>query len=295
MSFLDPFGLLNPRSGSGSPDSSGDRVRDWLDATSQWADPRWWLTQTAGAKTAQRSLLSLAAALAERFTGRTVEVRAGGRTFRGVLDAVRVDAGSLMALPLPGGDAPPVELRIQAHDVHVDADIVLDRVHLVAHDVTLHPGVTAKASAEPVEIEVRISEGHAIRWLRRWLPAQWGLDSLGPGRMVATRPEYELELEVEPHVHGGTVEVELRALRWRGVRVKVPHWLRLAQRHPLPPLPAGMELVDAWQADGFLSARVQLPHYEQELRLDQLRDAVARDDTTLEFDAEAAAGPPEPA
>lgn len=290
MSFLDPFGLLNPRpgggSGSGSATGSGDRLRDWVEATSHWADPRWWLTQAPGARTAQRSLLSLAAALAERFTGRTVEVRAGGRTLRGVLDAVRVDAGSLMALPLTGGDTAPVELRVQAHDVHVDDDIVLDRVHVVAGDVTLHPGVTARVSAEPIEIEVRVSEGQAVRWLRRWLPAQWGLDAMGPGRVLATRAEHELELEVEPHVHGGTVEVELRALRWRGVRVKVPNWLRLAQRHPLPALPAGMELVDAWQADGSINVRLRVPYHEQELRLDRLRDAVARDDTTLEFDAE---------
>jgi hypothetical protein len=51
----------------------------------------------------------------------------------------------------------------------------------------------------------------------------------------------------------------------------------------LPVLPAGWELLEAWHGDGVVSARVRTPHHRQELRLERLRDAVARDDPTLEL------------
>jgi hypothetical protein len=280
MSFLDPFGLLGPRSQGSTSGGSGDRVRDWLDATSQWADPRWWLTQAPGARTAQRTLLSLAAGLAERFTGRSLEIRAGDRVVRGVLDAVRVDAGSLLAGSIPGGESPPVELRVQAHDVEIE-EVVLDRVSLAAQDVNLNPGGPATVSAGPIDVEVRVSDAHAAAWLRRWVPEQWALDTPGHGRVVASRADHDLALEVEPIVRGGTVEVELRSVSWHGIRLRVPGWLRLVRRRPLPPLPAGMELGEVWQADGAINARVRIAHHVLQLRLDQLRDAVARDEPTL--------------
>jgi hypothetical protein len=278
MSLFDPFGLLSPR--SGDRDQPGtDRVRDWLDATSQWADPRWWLSQGPGARTAQRTLLSLAAGVAERFTGRQLEVRAGDRTIRGVLDAVRVDAPSMLSSALPGEGA-PVEVRVLAHDVEVDG-VALDSVVVTAHDVTLQPGVPASISAGPVDIEVCISEANLTVFLRRWVPEPWELDTPWTGRVSASRADLHLLLELEPQFRGDDVRVELRAVSWRGVRVVLPGWLRLSQRRELPPLPGGMELVEVWQGDGVVRARIRLPHHVEQLRLDRLRDAVARDEATI--------------
>ena len=295
MSFLDPFGLLGPRPSPGERAAAGDRsppgdpVRDWLDATSSWTDPRWWLAQASAGRATRRTLLALAGGLAERFTGRELEVRVGGRTIRGVLDTVRVDAGGSssaltgpLASTLPGSEVPPVDLRLQAHDVEVDG-IVIQSVSVVASDVRLTIGLPAAVEAGPIEGEVRITEAQAARWLARWVPAQWALEAAGSGRVVASRRDHPLELELEPVLRGAMVQVELRSATWRGVRVRVPPWLRLARRRPLPPLPGGLELVEAWHGDGVLNGRVRLGHHRQELRLERLREAVARDDPTLEL------------
>ena len=295
MSFLDPFGLLGPRPSpedrvvAGDPSSTDERVRDWLDATSQWADPRWWLGQASGGRTTQRTLLSLAGGLAERYTGRELEVRVGGRRIRGVLESVRVDAGA-MASVLTGPDVPPVELRLRARDVDVDG-LALQSVSVVASDVRLTVGLPAAVEAGPIEAEVRMTEGQLARWLARWVPAGWTIKARGSGRLVAARSRHPLALELEPVIHGPAVDVELRSVTWRGVRMTIPAWLRLARRRPLPALPGGWELLEAWHGDGVVSARVRTLHHRQELRLERLREAVARDDPTLELgDVDAAGG-----
>ena len=79
---------------------------------------------------------------------------------------------------------------------------------------------------------------------------------------------------VDPSLVGDGVNLEVRRVEWRNVRVPVPSWLRLSRTRPLPALPEGVELLGAWREQRMVALRFRLNRRSEAVSLDEARHAI---------------------
>jgi hypothetical protein len=277
MSF-DPFGWWT-REGREHPSSPAATALPWLDewvkATTWWVDPRNWADLAAvPGSSPDRALFDILEGIARRFTGRRVELERRGAALRFVLDSLRIErrwpAGKS---PTGPGDAKDVEASLEAHDVDW-AGWTLEKVSAVVRQLALVPGRSVRLRAGIIDVTARSTQEALVSGLGPSVAGRWSLKVAGDGLVAARRDDRPLELVVEPSLVRGDIRVELRAVAWRGLRLRVPSWLRLTRTRPVPPLPSGMELLGAWPEDGAVTLRLRVRGLTETLDLARIRDAV---------------------
>jgi hypothetical protein len=82
----------------------------------------------------------------------------------------------------------------------------------------------------------------------------------------------------------GHLRLEVVAATWKGRKIGVPAWLRLARTWPVPDLPGAGKLVEASVRGGIVTARILYDEVSRVIDLEQLRAAVQRGDTSLGVD-----------
>jgi len=268
MAF-DPFGWLG-RSGRREIWDSESWLDAWARATTWWVDPSRWTSLGGPPPSPERVLFELIEGVARRFAGRRLQITRHGHAVSLVLDGLRVERRA------------GVSVHVEAHDVEWGG-IGLDEISAVAKDVTFSPGLSAQLSATGVDVTANTSFVDLVPWLQRFVEDTWSLEAVDTGKVVARARDRPLALVVDPSLADGRIHFELREVSWRGLRVPVPGWLRLTRSRPVPELPGGIELVDAWRRQDVVTLRLRLPAFSQTLDLGQLRRAVVGGDPALAF------------
>ena len=93
------------------------------------------------------------------------------------------------------------------------------------------------------------------------------------GRAPAVhRGDRPYRLTGEATVRDGRLQVEVVAIGYGDVGVRLPRWVRLVRHLDLPPLPKGTTLVDAHRIGDEVSFRVRLDEVRYDLDLARVRD-----------------------
>jgi hypothetical protein len=77
------------------------------------------------------------------------------------------------------------------------------------------------------------------------------------------------------------IRLEVAAVFWKGAKVTLPGWLRLARSWRVPELPGGGRVREASLAGGLFTARVRYEALSQSINLEELRRTVQHGETTL--------------
>ncbi len=254
-SIFDPF---DPIGSMGRLWTRGQRdaqswFDQWIDMTSSW---------TSVVPTPERLLGELIDGVLARFGGRRIALTLHGHAVSGVLDALRVSGA-------------PGEHR--AHAVLTDVDWEarrLEEVVVRARQVRLAPGLTSTLTAEPVEIEGRARLDEVLRWSVD-VDLDWKVELDAAGELRARHRDRPYRVTGDASVSDGRVQVEVVALGYGDVGVRLPRWLRFVHHIDLQ-LPPGTMLVDAHRVGDEVSFRVRLDEVRYDLDLDRVRDAIMR-------------------
>ncbi len=202
--------------------------------------------------------------LLARFGGRRMTMTLHGHEVSGVLDGLRVSG--------PAGDH-------RAHAVLTDVDWEgrhLEEVVVRARQVRLGPGLTSTLTAEPVEIECRARLDEVLTWAAT-AELEWTVDLDAAGELRAVRRgDRPYRLTGEASVRDDRLQVEVVAVGYGDVGVRLPRWVRFVRHLDLPPLPPGTTLVDAHRIGDDVSFRVRLDEVRYDLDLARVRDAIVR-------------------
>lgn len=231
----------------------------WLTATNWWTGA----LRDGQADSSERLLAEIVEGLSHRFRGRRFAFDLGGRRLRGMLSWVRLDRGD--------GD---YAVHLELTDVEWDG-VEFEHLAVSIGSVTLTapPDVTLTASA--IEIDGRAPVAPLVAWLDGRVP-NWRLSVVEDSLVEAARPTGRWRFVVEPAVVEGQGVGELRAVRWRSAHLRIPTWLRLTRRLTLPPLPAGVVIVDATRHGSLIDSRMHAAVLRRKLELGDIRDAIAK-------------------
>jgi hypothetical protein len=257
----DPWNLSPPT--GGLPRSASSASDTWLDATKWWTDPLPEASQESWGEMHGRLLAELVAGVAKGFKDRVLELDIDDQRLRAVLQSVRLERRS-------GGYEARLELR------HIGwADRAIESLSIVAGSVSLTAPPGARITASQIEINARATLGNVVGWLDTRV-ADWTL-APGDGNTVAVhRPGDTRTFFIDGVVHDDELQCELRAIRWRRMRVAVPRWLRLSRAMRLPAFPGGASLIEASRRGDVVRFQATVPSLSRRVDLGQLRDAISR-------------------
>jgi hypothetical protein len=206
----------------------------WTDAAKLAADA---MVETAEAigENNERLLWESAEAVARGFRGREIEVDLGGSPLRGEVSSIELRPGSEHAA------------RIELVAVRFEG-MSIPTVEVVAEEVEVTPPPDLGLSLSNVEMRGSVPLRELVAWVDRTTP-RWALGVTDQNLLRAVSADGVTRLVLEPSLAGDHLELEVREVSWRGVGLKVPRWLRLTRRPPLPPLPGGMSLIQAHRRD----------------------------------------------
>jgi hypothetical protein len=260
---LDPLNAFS-KLFTTAPTTPAEFVDRWVDATTWWVEP---MTRTGAAMrdrmAPERLLAELVDGVLGRFGGQRLELDLRGHPVRGLLESLRVVSRDRT-------------LAVIADLVDVDwAGPPLSHLQARARGVRVTPGVPGSVHAAGIDVQGRCDLRDVVAWGEGRTGA-WKLEVDPAGHLQAEHAERGVQLTAEPTYVGGRLELELRAARWRGLQVRVPRWLRLTRSQDLPPLPEGMEVVDAHRTGFDVWFRLGLPEVSSSLDLNRLREAIVR-------------------
>jgi hypothetical protein len=232
----------------------------WLDATKWWAGA---LADGARAwpEANGRLLAELAEGVARRFRGRRIDIEVGGRQVRAILDSIRVERRD-----------DRYGARVQLSDVDWDG-LLFEQLSIVATAVALTPPPSVAVMASGLELEGRSSLAPLVAWLDRGLP-QWDLAVAENGLIEADRPRGARRYLLEQVVVDGELDVELRGVRWGSVPLRLPAWLRVTRKVPLPALPEGVSISEARRHGADIDLRVSVSAISRRLEPGFLREVL---------------------
>jgi hypothetical protein len=245
------------RPGEGPGDSWLDA---WRSATSWWTQP----VAPAGRALAEanlRLLGELADGLMRRFEGRRVEVLLGAARVEAVLESIRlrrVDGRYTGRLDLTD---------VLWHGLPIAT------LAAVARTVRLEPGAASMLVVEDIELVGSTPVEALLAEIEPWVDG-WSLAVGADGRIEARGRRPGLVVVVEPVVEEHELELELREVRWAGVRLRIPYWLRLVRRMPVPGLVHGATITEARRRDGMIDFRLHVPSLTERFDPARVRDAV---------------------
>jgi hypothetical protein len=234
----------------------------WLDLTTWWVEPALNIANRARRPDARALLVQIVEGLSRRFESQRFDAIVRTTPVSGVLESIRL-------LRTRG-----VEARLDLRDMRI-ADLVLERVSASVPSVVLQVAREVRLSASSPTVQLRISLTELLRWLKPRLPDEWSARLDDRGEVWAKHTSRDVEVQVEPALHGDDIELEVRAVRIRGRVVHVPRWFRPA-RTITPPLPEGVHLLGAFISGDHVDATLKLRPLDERVDLAQLREAVAR-------------------
>ena len=188
----------------------------------------------------------LAGVLARAFEGQEVTAEIGGRPARARLESARLERGILRQ----GG-------RVELRDVDWDG-WPFERLVARARSVRVSRLPPPRLIATDVEVTGCSALEPLVAWLDARVP-RWRLSVGRCDRLEARRRRgvtaYVLELTVADH----ELHLQLRALRWGRLRLRVPRALHLSRRVVLPPLSGELSVLDARRRARAVEFRLALP------------------------------------
>ena len=197
---------------------------------------RWWtkaLVDGADALIESNERLSWesAAAFAQGFRGRRIELDVGGRALTAVLSRIELR---------PGGDR---GARLRLSDLVLDG-INVQAVAVNASEVSIEPPPAVALLLSGVEVSGEVAISELVGWADRHTP-DWQLEFVDGGRIGARATSGGRRVIAVPSVVGRTLELQIRRVGWRRFGVNVPRWVTLTHRVPLPELPDGVSVLHA--------------------------------------------------
>jgi hypothetical protein len=199
----------------------------------------------------ERTSADVIAMLATRFEGRRLRLPIDGRRLEGLVHWI-------------GVQGEPHQIRMELRDVDYDG-WHLDPVAIAADEVRMRSSPAANLTAFGLRIDGRAPLQPLMARLNRQLK-DWSLAVGADGRIEARNVRCpELRLTIEPAVRDHRVDVELRGVRWRRVRLNLPTWLRLRRIVALPALPLGVVVVDARRRGDAANLRLTVPSVSKNL------------------------------
>jgi hypothetical protein len=246
-------------------DREGRGGSSWLDMWTEATD--WWVDPTvAGAKDLaaanERALAELVDGIVGRFEGQRVRFALGGRPVRAELDWIRLRR-----------IGERYEARLELTDVEADG-WSLSSLSVAAASIKIEVVPSPRLTVSGIEFAGRSSLRSFVPWLDAHVN-EWSLSLDEDGRITACRAPGRRVLVIEPVVRDGRLDAELRAARWRGMRLTLPMWLRVVRSVSLPALPHRICVLDARRQGGDVAFRATSPSLSEELELDRLRNAIA--------------------
>ncbi len=225
----------------------------------------WWIEPATALATKlphppEQMLAQLVSGLTATFRDRRVDLRVRGHEVSASLE-------SLFLAPRPGrGD-----LTAELTDVEVDA-LAVDRLSVRARSVQMLPGRQATLAAEEVEVRGTARVQALVGWLDQRV-AGWTLALDDQGRVVGRRRPGDPMLVADAQVLDGTLVLELRAVRWRTLQVRIPRWLRLERRLPVP-LGDGWTIAEATRSGDRVRFRLLREGFREPVSAARLREAM---------------------
>jgi hypothetical protein len=229
----------------------------WLDATKWWtgavADSAGAVVGGAGAWREDNEWLLREAVgrLARAFEERQIEVELGGSPVRATLESIQLYRG--------GRDGALLTFR----DVNWNG-VLIDRLKVIAEQTAISSPPTMMLTLSGVKLEGRVAFSELVAWLDRGV-ARWELRATEEGLIEAVSHNRGWRLTFEPALLGGELQVELRELRWRSVRIPGPRLFRVLRRLQLPSLPAGISVSEARRAANDVEFVLDVPPISRRL------------------------------
>lgn len=226
-----------------------------------WSSVVWPLEAWARAPDHEARLLEeLAGGLGRALRGRRVGLDLGGRRLRAVLESAWLDRRD-------GRHAG----RLQLRDVDYDG-LAIERLTVVADAVALFTSPDVELVASAVELRGHAALPAVVVWLDGRLPG-WSLRVVEAERIEASAHGRPGRLLVDGAVRDGVLEVELRAVLWRGLTLRCPRWLRLTRVVALAALPEGAAIAEARRVGARVEFCVTAPGWRRSLDRAWLRRA----------------------
>jgi hypothetical protein len=246
------------------PSNPAEFVDRWVEATSWWVEP---VTRSSAVlrerMAPERLLADLVDGILGRFGGQRLELVLRGHPVRGLLESLRVAHGDR-------------ELGVVADLADVEwSGPTLNQLQARARGVRLAPGLPGEVGVSAVDVQGRTDLDRIVRWVEG-RTGPWSVELDADGRLHAERDGRPFRLTADPSYADGALELELRAVRWRTVEVRVPRWLRLRQAQPLPDLPDGIEVIDAHRVGDEVRFSLAVAAMTAPLDLGRLRDSIVR-------------------
>jgi hypothetical protein len=206
-------------------------------------------------------LVELAEGLARAFRGRRVGVDVGGRRVQAELDSIWLERNE-------SGYRGRLELR------SVDCDgFQAEALSVLADDVTLRTQPNVALIMSGLEIRGRSALEPLLARLDRDL-SEWNLCVAENDLIQAAPGRGSRRLLFRAEVRDGQLEAELRAVRFRGVTLRCPHWLRLTRKRRLPPFPEGVSVAEARQRETGVEFRLSMPSFSRAFDPGRVRQAI---------------------
>jgi hypothetical protein len=185
--------------------------------------------------------------LLDLIQGQTIDWTIGGRTLRAVVGATR--------LRRSGAD---VQARVDLKDV-VWGEWPFEDVSATAASLRADPSPRRNLRASDVEVVGRTKLEPLLAWLSERLRARTlEVDRDGRINVVISRFGPRVIIAAA-EVRRGLLELELYAVAWRGVRLKLPARLRRTRFVELPRLPLEVSIFEARRHGDSVHVRARIP------------------------------------
>lgn len=260
---LDPLNLA-PRLAGGLRRGAPAAMELWLEATKWWAGSARVAADAAWVDVQGQILANLVDGLMGGFAGRAIEFDVDGRKARAILESVWL-----------GRRGGRFEARLELRQVTWDGWEV-QSLSIHAPSIELTSSLDTQLRASHVRAEGQASLAALARCLDERI-AGWSFHSEEDGMLTVGRRGRRRTLHVEALVEEGRCRCELREIRWRGLRLGVPRWLRLTRSFALPTPPGQASVVDARARGGVVGFRATVPEVTRRLDLASLREAIRRE------------------
>lgn len=208
----------------------------------------------------ERNLRQVTGLLVRAFGERQVQVDCGGWPVVATLESIQLYEG--------GRDG----ARLSFRDVRWDG-LLVERLTVEAEQAAITPPPTMTLNLSAITLRGRVTFAELVAWLDGAV-ARWQLRATPDYLIEATFHNGRWRVTFEPALlGGGEVQVALREVSWRCLRVRAPARFRVARTVQLPDLPAGISVSEAGRDNADVEFLLEVPPISR--RLD-LRQSLAR-------------------
>jgi hypothetical protein len=241
--------------------TSREAVELWFDAAKWWTGA---VVDGTGIWRGEngRVLSEADGDLAYGFVNRPIDTELDGRRLRAELRSIE--------LRRAGQDGGQLELG----DVDWDG-LRSESLSIVAREAAVAPA-TMTLSLTGVEVRGSVSFIQLVAWGDRRTP-RWQLRVAEPGVIGAVSLTGGGRVCFVPSIDEGELVMELREVGWRGLRARLPRWLRLTRTAGMPPLPEGVVILEADRKGDRVEFVLGLPAFTAPLDLNGLLTRAAED------------------